>query len=195
VSRLSCVCVCTHNAAFAANRKALTRTTGTDGDGDPQRRVRGNRQAHEPRLRHAVRDQRPRYGTAILSFPSCCVALPPSQKKQKHPPLLPGHFYFTKLLIPVLTATAKDAPAGSVRVVNVSSLGHYLTPPEGIQWSTLKPGDDYLALGKKVGALKLYGQSKLVRKTKKTIVSSLDASRFSNLPRFIGQHPLLERTR
>jgi hypothetical protein len=99
------------------------------------------------------------------------------------------------LLIPVLTATAKDAPAGSVRVVNVSSLGHYLTPPEGIQWSTLKPGDDYLALGKKVGALKLYGQSKLVRKTKKTIVSSLDASRFSNLPRFIGQHPLLERTR
>jgi len=98
------------------------------------------------------------------------------------------------LLIPVLTATAKNAPAGSVRVVNVSSLGHYMTPPEGIQWSTLKPGDDYLALGKKVGPLKLYGQSKLVRKTKKP-VSSLDASRFSNLPRFIGQHPLLERTR
>jgi len=76
-----------------------------------------------------------------------------------------GHFYFTKLLLPVLTATAKDAPAGSVRVVNVASLGHYMTPPEGIQWSSLKPGDDYLAQGKKIGALRLYGQSKLVKKT------------------------------
>jgi hypothetical protein len=71
------------------------------------------------------------------------------------------------LLLPVLTATAKDAPAGSVRVVNVSSLGHYNTPPEGIQWSSLKPGDDYLAQAKKIGALRLYGQSKLVKKTKK----------------------------
>jgi len=72
-----------------------------------------------------------------------------------------GHFYLTKLLLPVLTATAKNAPPGSVRVVHVSSLGHYMTPPEGIQWSTLKPGDDFLALAKKIGALKLYGQSKL----------------------------------
>ncbi|KAH9994654.1 NAD-P-binding protein [Russula vinacea] len=64
-----------------------------------------------------------------------------------------GHFYFTKLLLPLLT--------GSVRVVNVSSIGHYVVPPDGIQWGTLSPGDDYLALGKKVGALKLYGQSKL----------------------------------
>jgi len=72
-----------------------------------------------------------------------------------------GHFYLTKLLLPLLTATAKNAPPGSVRVVHVSSLGHYMTPPEGIRWSTLKPGDDFLALAKKIGALKLYGQSKL----------------------------------
>jgi hypothetical protein len=37
-----------------------------------------------------------------------------------------------------------------------------MAPPEGIRWSTLKPGDDFLALAKKIGALKLYGQSKLV---------------------------------
>jgi len=51
-----------------------------------------------------------------------------------------------------------------VRVVNVSSIGHYVVPPDGIQWSTLSPGDDYLAVGKKICALKLYGQSKLVMK-------------------------------
>ena len=186
MSRLSCVqCVCTHNPAFAANRKALTRTR--------TRTVTVTRSGV-----YAVIDKLTsqgfdmQFGTNVVGteqHPFLSFLLP-------RPPLLPGHFYFTKLLIPVLTATAKDAPAGSVRVVNISSLGHYMTPPEGIQWSTLKPGDDYLALGKKIGALKLYGQSKLVKKTKKKPpVSSLDASRFSNLPRFIGQHPLLERTR
>jgi len=104
-------------------------------------------------------------GTEQRPFPFLATCYLFSQKRS--PPLLPGHFYFTKLLLPVLTATAKDAPAGSVRVVNVASLGHYMTPPEGIQWSSLKPGDDYLAQGKKIGALRLYGQSKLVKKTKK----------------------------
>jgi NAD(P)-dependent dehydrogenase (short-subunit alcohol dehydrogenase family) len=78
---------------------------------------------------------------------------------------LAGHFYLTKLLLPLLTATAKNSPRGSVRVVNLSSIGHHIVPPGGIQWSTLRPGDDYLAVGKKVGALKLYGQSKLVMKS------------------------------
>jgi len=74
-----------------------------------------------------------------------------------------GHFYFTKLLLPVLTATAKKCAPGSVRVVNVSSLGHRMTVPEGIRWSTLKPGagDDYVAVGKAIGPTTLYGQSKL----------------------------------
>lgn len=82
-----------------------------------------------------------------------------------------GHFYFTKLLLPLLTVTAKNSPKGSVRVVNVSSIGHYVVPPDGIQWGTLSPGDDYLALGKKVGALKLYGQSKLVKKWQPSNIS------------------------
>lgn len=73
-----------------------------------------------------------------------------------------GHFYLTKLLLPLLTATAKNSPLGSVRVVNVSSIGHHTAPSEGIRWSTLSPGEDYLAVGKKVGETTLYNQSKLV---------------------------------
>ena len=102
---------------------------------------------------------------------------------------LAGHFYFTKLLIPLLTVTAKNSPQGSVRVVNVSSLGHNVVPPEGIDWSTLAPGnlDEYLAAGKKLGALKLYGQSKLVKK------SAFQCQQFLIFT-VIGQYPLLERT-
>lgn len=35
-----------------------------------------------------------------------------------------GHFLLTKLLLPTLERTAKAASAGSVRIVNVSSLAH-----------------------------------------------------------------------
>jgi hypothetical protein len=76
-----------------------------------------------------------------------------------------GHFYLTKLLLPLLTATAKNSPPGSVRVVNVSSIGHHMPPSGGIQWSTLSPGDNYLAVGKKLGETTLYNQSKLVNET------------------------------
>ncbi|KAN0127177.1 NAD-P-binding protein [Lactarius tabidus] len=72
-----------------------------------------------------------------------------------------GHYYFTKLLIPVLTATAKKTPAGTVRVVNVSSLGHNYGAKDGISWPTLAPGNDSLEARKKLGVTKLYGQSKL----------------------------------
>ncbi|KAH9035967.1 NAD-P-binding protein [Lactarius hengduanensis] len=72
-----------------------------------------------------------------------------------------GHFYLTKLLLPVLAATAKKTPAGTVRVVNVSSLGHQYVPPEGIIWATLGPGSDSSEARKKFNATKLYGQSKL----------------------------------
>ncbi|KAH9005647.1 NAD-P-binding protein [Lactarius hatsudake] len=72
-----------------------------------------------------------------------------------------GHFYLTKLLLPVLAATAKKTPAGTVRVVNVSSLGHQYVPPEGIRWVTLGPGNDSLEARKKFNVTKLYGQSKL----------------------------------
>lgn len=100
-----------------------------------------------------------------------------------------GHFYLTKLLLPLLTATAKNSPPGSVRVVNVSSIGHHTAPSEGIQWSTLSPGEDYLAVGKKLGETTLYNQSKLVmRQVSSNTIRSLIYSS-------IGQYPLLERTR
>ncbi|KAH9019371.1 NAD-P-binding protein [Lactarius hengduanensis] len=73
-----------------------------------------------------------------------------------------GHFYLTKLLLPVLTATAKKNPAGTVRVVNVSSIAHQqYGAPEGIRWATLAPGNDSLEASKKLTSIKLYGQSKL----------------------------------
>jgi len=71
-----------------------------------------------------------------------------------------GHFYFTKLLLPLLTATAKNAPANSVRVINVSSLGHYLGAPEGIRWDTLARGQESLEARRKLGSARLFGQSK-----------------------------------
>ncbi|KAF8500401.1 NAD-P-binding protein [Russula emetica] len=73
-----------------------------------------------------------------------------------------GHFYLTKLLLPVLTATAKNSPAETVRVVNVASIGHHRGAPEGIRWSTISPdGNDALEARKKLGTTRLYGQSKL----------------------------------
>ncbi|KAH8992672.1 NAD(P)-binding protein [Lactarius akahatsu] len=72
-----------------------------------------------------------------------------------------GHFYLTKLLLPVLTATAKKTPAGTVRVVNVSSIAHQYGAPEGIRWATLAPGNDSLEARKELTSTKLYGQSKL----------------------------------
>ncbi|KAI0263036.1 NAD-binding protein [Gloeopeniophorella convolvens] len=71
-----------------------------------------------------------------------------------------GHFYLTKLLLPVLIAAAQKSPAGTVRVVTVASVGHNFAPPEGIVWGSLK-GDESLATRKKLGTNKLYGQSKL----------------------------------
>ncbi|KAJ7755211.1 NAD-P-binding protein [Mycena metata] len=66
-----------------------------------------------------------------------------------------GHFYLTKLLLPVLLATAQTSPDGKVRVVNTASLG-----------STFAPGIDYDTMcdsptRHKLGSIKLYNQSKL----------------------------------
>jgi retinol dehydrogenase 12 len=73
-----------------------------------------------------------------------------------------GHFYLTKLLLPVLTTTANDAPARTVRVVNVSSLGHYFGAPEGIRWTTINPGTRSIQKRRKLGSARLYGQSRRV---------------------------------
>ncbi|KAI0253325.1 NAD(P)-binding protein [Lactifluus subvellereus] len=71
-----------------------------------------------------------------------------------------GHFYLTKLLLPVLTATVPKCSPGTVRVVNVSSIGHYVGAPEVIQWPTLASGNDSLEPRTKLGT-RLYGQSKM----------------------------------
>jgi len=77
--------------------------------------------------------------------------------------LFVGHFYLTKLLLPVLKAAVKSSPTGTVRVVNMSSIAHYMSASEGIRWSTLGPGTDAVAARKKLGVARLFGQSKLVK--------------------------------
>jgi NAD(P)-dependent dehydrogenase (short-subunit alcohol dehydrogenase family) len=67
-----------------------------------------------------------------------------------------GHFYFTKLLLPTLIATAKTSPDGKARVVNTSSLMHMFG---GLDFNTFKDGP---ARKKRDGAY-LYEQSKRVR--------------------------------
>ncbi|KAK8080889.1 hypothetical protein PG997_008707 [Apiospora hydei] len=39
-----------------------------------------------------------------------------------------GHFLFTKQLMPLLEAAARDSPAGATRIVNLSSQGHRCSP-------------------------------------------------------------------
>ncbi|KAH9988776.1 hypothetical protein BJV74DRAFT_796236 [Russula compacta] len=89
-----------------------------------------------------------------------------------------GHFYFTKLLLDVLLSTVKKCPPRSVRVINVSSIGHYFGAPEGIRWETLGAGEESLEERKKLGTARLFGQSKTVR-----AISSLLMPPVSNLPK------------
>ncbi|KAF9235426.1 hypothetical protein BU15DRAFT_89589 [Melanogaster broomeanus] len=48
-----------------------------------------------------------------------------------------GHFYFTKLVLPVLLSTAKSAPDGIARVVNTSSNAHWAG---ALKFETCKDG-------------------------------------------------------
>jgi len=66
-----------------------------------------------------------------------------------------GHFYFTKLLLPTLLATAKISPDVKVRIVNTASLTHVRC--SGIDFNTFKEGP----ARKKKGTEWLYSQSKL----------------------------------
>jgi NAD(P)-dependent dehydrogenase (short-subunit alcohol dehydrogenase family) len=63
-----------------------------------------------------------------------------------------GHALLTKLLLPTLLKTAEQ-PGSDVRIVNLTSMGHYLAPPQGIIW-------DQAAL-EKIRTWARYGQSKL----------------------------------
>ncbi|KAG1822689.1 uncharacterized protein BJ212DRAFT_1456374 [Suillus subaureus] len=64
-----------------------------------------------------------------------------------------GHFYFTKLLLPTLIATAKSAPDGKARVITTSSSAHVLN---GLNFSAFKDSPTR----KKMSTSDLYGQSK-----------------------------------
>ncbi|KFY45968.1 hypothetical protein V494_00688 [Pseudogymnoascus sp. VKM F-4513 (FW-928)] len=62
-----------------------------------------------------------------------------------------GHALLTKLLLPTMLKTAESAPAGAVRIVNISSDGHYHTTAPGINFDDLNLGNNWAR----------YAQSKL----------------------------------
>ena len=64
-----------------------------------------------------------------------------------------AHWVFTFHLLPLMLGTSKTLPPGSVRIVNLSSSGHYSAPKEGINFSdTSLPHSS---------GITRYGQSKL----------------------------------
>lgn len=65
-----------------------------------------------------------------------------------------GHALLTKLLLPILERTASE-PGSDVRIVSLSSRGHFLAPKEGIVFDSLKTTADGMR------AFERYGQSKL----------------------------------
>jgi NAD(P)-dependent dehydrogenase (short-subunit alcohol dehydrogenase family) len=65
-----------------------------------------------------------------------------------------AHWVFTHQLLPVMLKTSQSVePRGSVRIVNLSSSGHYMAPKGGINFA-----DTSLRSG---GGMQRYGQSKL----------------------------------
>jgi len=65
-----------------------------------------------------------------------------------------GHFYFTQLLLPILSSTAKDKPKGTVRVVNSSSVAHLFGK---LNFDSFKDGP----ARRKIRPEELYAQSKM----------------------------------
>jgi NAD(P)-dependent dehydrogenase (short-subunit alcohol dehydrogenase family) len=64
-----------------------------------------------------------------------------------------AHWVLTSHLLPLLLSTSKSLPAGSVRIVNLTSSGHYSAPKGGISFAdTSLPNES---------GLTRYGQSKL----------------------------------
>lgn len=66
-----------------------------------------------------------------------------------------GHALLTKLLLPILDATAKSSPGADVRIVSLTSYGHTQVPKGGFNFDTLKTTAEPL------GAYGRYYQSKL----------------------------------
>ena len=67
-----------------------------------------------------------------------------------------GHYYFTKLLLPTMIATAKRASDGKARIVNTSSVGHLFGD---LDFDTFKDSPTR----RKTSTQSLYNQSKFVR--------------------------------
>ena len=92
------------------------------------------------------------FGTNVLgAFPVVCAV-------RYLKPDLPstGPFYFTKLLLPALTETAKNTPERQVRIVSEASImRHYV---HTIRFDTLRPGKPR----NRAGSNELYCQSKFV---------------------------------
>ena len=64
-----------------------------------------------------------------------------------------AHWIFTAHLLPLMLNTAKSLPPGSVRIVNLSSSGHYSAPKDGINFADTSLED--------ASPMARYGQSKL----------------------------------
>ena len=71
-------------------------------------------------------------------------------------PFRKGHYYFTKLLLPTMIATAKATSEGKARIVNTSSSGHLFGR---LDFDTLKDSPER----RKRDSGTLYTQSKFVR--------------------------------
>ncbi|KAJ7464506.1 NAD-P-binding protein [Mycena latifolia] len=67
--------------------------------------------------------------------------------------LVLGHFYLTKLLLPVLLSTAKSTPGTPARIISVSSGAHHFT---GLNFASFKDGPER----RKRSTHALYAQSK-----------------------------------
>lgn len=70
-----------------------------------------------------------------------------------------GHWYLTELLVPTMIETAERSPPKSVRVVNVSSAGHYAVRSQPMDFGSFKGGPQR----DKYDSAELYTQSKFVR--------------------------------
>lgn len=74
---------------------------------------------------------------------------------------LVGHWYLTKLLLPVLLETASHSPPKSVRVIHLSSIASYSAYEDGLVFGGFKDGPER----NKLSMFELYIQSKFVCST------------------------------
>ncbi|KAJ3111773.1 hypothetical protein HDU96_005363 [Phlyctochytrium bullatum] len=65
-----------------------------------------------------------------------------------------GHYYLTRLLMPIIEKTSITASDASVRIVNLSSMGHTLAKPVGIDFEGYNKKEEYSPWAG-------YGQAKL----------------------------------